>query len=50
MTEEGIEVLIGAWSQDNFTYNGQHYQYKNITLTPKPVQTEPGSMPRIRTD
>jgi alkanesulfonate monooxygenase SsuD/methylene tetrahydromethanopterin reductase-like flavin-dependent oxidoreductase (luciferase family) len=38
MTEEGLEVLIGAWTQDNFTYQGQHYQYKNITLTPKPVQ------------
>jgi alkanesulfonate monooxygenase SsuD/methylene tetrahydromethanopterin reductase-like flavin-dependent oxidoreductase (luciferase family) len=38
MTEEGIEVIQGAWTQDNFSYAGEHYQVKNITLTPKPVQ------------
>lgn len=38
MFEEGIEILQGVWTQDNFSYSGQHYQVKNVTLTPKPVQ------------
>ena len=38
MTEEGIEVIQGAWTKDSFSYQGQHYCVKNITLTPKPVQ------------
>ncbi|MEE9284926.1 MAG: LLM class flavin-dependent oxidoreductase [Dehalococcoidia bacterium] len=41
--EEGIEVLRLAWSQDRFSYAGKHYQFDNLTVTPKPAQ--PGGPP-----
>ena len=41
--EEGIEVMRLAWTQDRFSYTGEHYQLQNLTVTPKPVQ--PGGPP-----
>ncbi len=37
--EEGIEVMRGAWTQDDFSYSGKHYNVKNIRLMPRPVQS-----------
>lgn len=37
--EEGIEVIKGMWTQDPFSYQGEHYHLKNISLVPKPAQT-----------
>jgi alkanesulfonate monooxygenase SsuD/methylene tetrahydromethanopterin reductase-like flavin-dependent oxidoreductase (luciferase family) len=37
--EEGIEVIRGMWTQDPFSYEGKHYNLKNISLVPKPAQT-----------
>ena len=37
--EEGIEVIRGMWTQDPFSYQGRHYDLKNISLVPKPAQT-----------
>lgn len=36
--EEGLEVIRRAWTQDDFSFEGKHYQIKNATLMPKPVQ------------
>lgn len=36
--EEGVEILRGAWSQDDFNYSGRRYQIENLSLVPKPVQ------------
>jgi len=37
--EEGIEVMRGAWTQDDFSYAGKHYKVKNIRLMPRPIQS-----------
>jgi alkanesulfonate monooxygenase SsuD/methylene tetrahydromethanopterin reductase-like flavin-dependent oxidoreductase (luciferase family) len=37
--EEGIEVIRGAWTQDDFSYAGKHYNVSNIRLMPRPVQS-----------
>lgn len=35
--EEGTEVLLQAWTQDSVTYSGQHWNFDNIPVLPKPV-------------
>ena len=35
---ECMDILIGLWTQDGFSYGGQFYSYNNVTLMPKPVQ------------
>ena len=37
--EEGIEVIRGAWTKDDFSFEGRHYKIKNIRLMPRPVQS-----------
>ena len=31
LLEEGIEVIRGMWTQDPFSYEGKHYNLKNIS-------------------
>jgi probable F420-dependent oxidoreductase len=38
MFEEGIEVLRGAWADTPLHFEGRHYRYRNVNVTPKPVQ------------
>ena len=35
---EGLDVLTGLWTNDTFSYAGEHYQIDEARLTPKPVQ------------
>jgi len=37
--EEGVEVIRGMWTKAPFSYQGKHYNLKNISLMPRPVQT-----------
>lgn len=37
-SEEFIRSLKGIWTQNNFSFNGIYYQFKDYTLSPKPVQ------------
>lgn len=37
-TEEILEILQLAWTQDTFSYTGKHYTYKDVAVYPKPVQ------------
>lgn len=37
-SEEFIRSLKGIWTQDNFSFDGKYYQFKDYTLKPKPVQ------------
>lgn len=37
-SEEFIRSLKGIWTQDNFSFEGKYYQFKDYTLKPKPVQ------------
>lgn len=39
--EEAYEIIIKAWTEDNFSYQGRFRQLKNLTVLPKPVQKLP---------
>lgn len=35
---EGIEVLKLLWTEDNVTYEGDHFNFEDVTITVEPVQ------------
>lgn len=37
--EESLDILIGLWENDRFSYNGTWYQLDDATITPKPIQS-----------
>lgn len=37
-TQEVLEILKLAWTQDSFSYDGKFYQYDNVRVVPKPYQ------------
>lgn len=38
LTEEAIEILRLAWGGEPFTFDGKRYTYRNLRVTPDPVQ------------
>ncbi len=36
-SEEFIRSLKGVWTQDNFSFDGKYYQFKDYTLVRKPA-------------
>lgn len=36
--DEGLDVLTGLWSGEPFSYQGLHYQLREMTFLPRPVQ------------
>jgi alkanesulfonate monooxygenase SsuD/methylene tetrahydromethanopterin reductase-like flavin-dependent oxidoreductase (luciferase family) len=36
--EEMLDILHLAWTKERFSYQGRHFQYKDVRLTPKPIQ------------
>jgi alkanesulfonate monooxygenase SsuD/methylene tetrahydromethanopterin reductase-like flavin-dependent oxidoreductase (luciferase family) len=36
--DEAIEILIRAWTQDKFSFEGTYYKLKDVSVVPKPVQ------------
>jgi probable F420-dependent oxidoreductase len=40
-TIELIDVLRLAWSQERFSYDGNHYSYDQVAVTPKPARVPP---------
>jgi len=38
MLDEGLDVLVGLWSGEPFTYHGRFYHAQDVTLLPRPVQ------------
>ena len=38
MFDESIEIILKAWSEETFSYEGKHYQYKDISVRPRPIQ------------
>jgi alkanesulfonate monooxygenase SsuD/methylene tetrahydromethanopterin reductase-like flavin-dependent oxidoreductase (luciferase family) len=39
MVDEALDILAGLWSGQPFNYQGQHYQVRDLTFLPRPVQT-----------
>lgn len=37
-SEEFIRTLKGIWTTNNYSFDGKYYQFKDYTLSPKPVQ------------
>lgn len=37
--DEGLEVSLGLWTGKPFSYQGKHFQLKELTFLPKPLQT-----------
>ena len=35
---EALEVILKAWTTDEFSYEGEFYNFHNVRLMPKPVQ------------
>jgi alkanesulfonate monooxygenase SsuD/methylene tetrahydromethanopterin reductase-like flavin-dependent oxidoreductase (luciferase family) len=36
--DEAIDILIGGWTKEKFSYAGQFYKVKDVAVVPKPVQ------------
>jgi len=36
--EEALDLMIAAWTQDEFEFDGKYYKVPRTVLTPKPVQ------------
>ncbi len=36
---EALEVIMSAWKEEKFSYQGEHYSYQDVTVVPKPYQT-----------
>lgn len=37
--EEALEVILKAWTSETFSFQGEHYSYNDLEVTPKPYQT-----------
>jgi probable F420-dependent oxidoreductase len=39
--EETVEVLRRAWTEDRFSFEGRHFRYTEVAVTPKPRRVPP---------
>ena len=37
-TQEALDIILGLWTQSDFSYQGEFYRVKDLTIAPKPVQ------------
>ena len=40
-SEEFIRALKGIWSEDDFTFAGDFYRFRNYSMKPKPIDPQP---------
>ena len=40
-TKELVEIMRLAWNEDRFDYNGKHFTYSGVAVTPKPARVPP---------
>jgi len=38
---ESVEILRKAWSGQTFSHHGEHFNFDNVTITPRPVRQPP---------
>src|SRR5262249_40449175 len=36
---EALDIITQAWTQEQFSYTGDHFAFHNVTVVPKPYQT-----------
>ena len=39
MLDEALDLLVGFWSGEPFSYDGKHYRVREVTCLPRPVQS-----------
>ena len=39
LLDESLEIITGLWSGQQFSYEGEHYHVRGLTLLPPPVQS-----------
>ena len=37
-SDEMLEIMIALWAGDSVSYEGKHFRYSDVTITPKPIQ------------
>jgi alkanesulfonate monooxygenase SsuD/methylene tetrahydromethanopterin reductase-like flavin-dependent oxidoreductase (luciferase family) len=37
--EESLDIILGLWTEDRFTYHGRHFQIEDAELHPRPLQS-----------
>lgn len=37
-TQEALDIILGLWTQSDFSFHGEFYQVKDLTIAPWPVQ------------
>jgi natural product biosynthesis luciferase-like monooxygenase protein len=38
---ESIDIILGTWANDSFSYQGKFSQFENVELRPRPIQRKP---------
>lgn len=41
IVRETLEILRLAWGQDRFSFHGKHFDFEDVRVRPKPVQSKP---------
>lgn len=36
---EGVQVIKRLWTEDSVTYDGKYYQFEDVSINPKPIQS-----------
>jgi alkanesulfonate monooxygenase SsuD/methylene tetrahydromethanopterin reductase-like flavin-dependent oxidoreductase (luciferase family) len=36
--DEAVDILLRAWTEDHFSYQGRYYRFKDLTVVPRPLQ------------
>jgi alkanesulfonate monooxygenase SsuD/methylene tetrahydromethanopterin reductase-like flavin-dependent oxidoreductase (luciferase family) len=36
--QEALDIILGLWTTEDFTYHGKYYQVDRLTIAPKPLQ------------
>jgi alkanesulfonate monooxygenase SsuD/methylene tetrahydromethanopterin reductase-like flavin-dependent oxidoreductase (luciferase family) len=36
--EEAVEILLRAWTEDQFSFEGRYYRFRDLAVVPKPLQ------------
>jgi len=38
---EALDILVKAWTEERFSYDGKYYKVKDLSVVPRPVQAAP---------
>lgn len=38
LMEEALQIIIGCWTHEEFSFKGRHFEFSDVKLRPRPVQ------------